>query len=218
MQKVVIILSGGMDSGVLLATLAEEGEKEIHTLTFDYGSKHNKKEILCAQGLAKKYKCASANIIDLKFIGKKFKSDLLKTGGDIPEGHYEAENMKSTVVPFRNGIMLSIGAGFAESIGAEYIYYGAHAGDHHIYPDCRPEFADAMKSAIYNGTEKNICLETPFMNSNKRSIATLGKQLGFDFSITWTCYKAQAKHCGCCGSCNERREALEGFDTTEYEK
>lgn len=217
MEKVVIILSGGMDSGVLLTDLfLHEDDYKIHALTFDYGSNHNQKEIECAKELAGRM-CEDHKIIKLDFIKEHFKSSLLQGADAIPEGHYAEESMKSTVVPFRNGIMLSIAAGYAESIGASKVYIANHAGDHFIYPDCRPEFIIHMKEAIRLGTLNNITLMSPYCNKTKRDIGLIGREILFDFSKTWTCYKGGEKHCGKCGSCTERREALEGFDNTLYE-
>jgi 7-cyano-7-deazaguanine synthase len=141
----------------------------------------------------------------------------LQSGGDIPEGHYEDLSMKRTVVPFRNGILLSIAAGYAESVGAEILAYGAHAGDHAIYPDCRKQFVDAMMVAVRVGTYITLTLQAPFVNMTKREVGLLGKDLGVDFSMTYSCYKGGEFHCGRCGTCTERKEALEGFDPTIYE-
>jgi len=209
----IIILSGGMDS----TTLLYDFKKDIAlALSFDYQSKHNKKELAFA-----KYHCQKLGIkhfvINLDFIDKFFASSLLKSGTNIPDGHYEDENMKSTVVPFRNGIMLSIAAGIAESNGLSNIYIGNHAGDHAIYPDCRPNFINYMSDAITAGTYVKVEIKAQYTNINKRQIALIGKELGVDYSKTWTCYKGRDKHCGKCGSCVERQEALNGFDTTEYE-
>ena len=153
----------------------------------------------------------------LGFIGQYFKSDLLLSGGDIPEGSYADENMKSTVVPFRNGIMLAIAAGLAESYGLDTVMMANHGGDHAIYPDCRPEFVEGMDKAIQTGTYEGIRLVSPYCDITKRDIALRGKAIGLDYSLTYSCYKGGEKHCGKCGTCIERKEALEGFDTTEYE-
>ncbi len=148
-----------------------------------------------------------------------FKSSLLKNGfEEIPEGHHAADNMKSTVVPFRNGIMLSIAAGIAESEGAQYVLMANHSGDHFIYPDCRPEFVETMNQAIFAGTTNGVKLLAPYTALSKRDIALRGQQLGVDFAKTYSCYKGGEKHCGKCGTCVERKEALEGFDPTEYEE
>jgi 7-cyano-7-deazaguanine synthase len=218
MKKAVIVLSGGMDSGVLLADLTRQNCYEIHALTFNYGSNHNPRENECAKKLAEKYGCKSHKVVMLPFIKETFDSSLLQGAEAIPEGHYAEESMKSTVVPFRNGIMLSIAAGYAESIKAELLFIGNHAGDHFIYPDCRPDFIEAMRETIKTGTFKNILLLSPYCDIDKRAIGKLGKVLNFDFSETYTCYKGDEKHCGVCGSCTERKEALEGFDTTEYKE
>ena len=213
MKKAVMIISGGMDSGVLLA---ENSDKfEIHALTFDYGSNHSVREIPMAKKLAEKY-AKSHNIIELPFIKQLFKSSLLSGGEAIPEGHYQAENMKSTVVPFRNGIMLSIAIGYAESIGAEFVLLGNHAGDHFIYPDCRPEFIKAFNESSIQGTFAKIQLLSPFCHWTKTDIGQYGNKINFDFTMTYSCYKGGEIHCGKCGACTERKEALTGFDTTEY--
>jgi len=206
----VIIVSGGMDSITLLYQ-----ERPKYALSFDYGSKHNAKELPRAQ-----YHCGKVgsvhHIIKLDFINELFESSLLKSGVVIPEGHYEDENMKSTVVPFRNGIMLAIACGYAESVKAENVLIGNHSGDHAIYPDCRQDFILAMNYAMVHGTYKKVGIHAPFTNLDKRKIALIGKDLGIDYSKTWTCYKGSEKHCGVCGSCTERKMALEGFDTTVY--
>ena len=214
MQDSVIIVSGGMDS---ITLLYDYRERIGLAITFDYGSKHNAKEIPFA-----KWHCDKLSInhitIPLLFINDYFKSDLLQSGGDIPEGHYESDNMKSTVVPFRNGIMLSIAAGIAESNGFHHILLGNHSGDHAIYPDCREEFITAMSSAIQAGTYENVEILAPYTNINKMDISRIGQKIGVDYSKTWTCYKGEDIHCGVCGSCVERKEALAGFDTTVYQQ
>ena len=150
-----------------------------------------------------------------------FKSDLLRSGGGIPDGHYAEESMKQTVVPFRNGIMLSIAAGFAESITADGVVIAAHSGDHAIYPDCREPFMQAMGEAMGQGTYAKIQLLRPFIAMDKTAIARRGAELGIDFAETWSCYKGGEIHCGTCGTCVERREAfhLAGLpDPTVYLK
>jgi 7-cyano-7-deazaguanine synthase len=184
---------------------------------FNYGSKHNAEEIKYA-----KYNCERLNIphkeikLDLNELG--FKSDLLKSGGDIPKGHYEDETMKSTVVPFRNGIMLSIAAGLAESIECSGILISNHFGDHAIYPDCRASFIDPMYEAIKEGTYLKVEVLAPFTQLTKREVALIGKELEVDFAKTYSCYEGKETHCGECGTCTERKEALEGFDPTQYRK
>lgn len=204
MKDSIIVLSGGMDS----TTLLHERKDEIAlAVTFDYGSKHNAREIECA--------CKNCGmlgiehiVIPLEFMGKYFKSSLLIGGEEIPEGHYADENMKSTVVPFRNGIMLSIAAGLAESRGLKKVMLANHGGDHAIYPDCRPEFVDAMCEAIKQGTYDGIVIDAPYTNITKSDIARIGKRIGVDYNLTYSCYKGGEKHCGKCGTCVERMEAL----------
>jgi 7-cyano-7-deazaguanine synthase len=160
-------------------------------------------------------------VISLDFVNRLFASNLLRSGGEIPEGHYAAANMKQTVVPFRNAIMLSIACGWAESVGAEGLVIAAHAGDHTIYPDCREDFMHAMGEAMRLGTYAGVQLLRPFIALSKGQIAAEGARLGVDFARTWSCYKGGAVHCGRCGTCVERREALAlaGLaDPTHYEQ
>ena len=216
-MKVCVLLSGGMDSVTALHHAAREHDV-VSALSFDYGSKHNASEIPCAQWHAAQLGVPHT-VIALPFVNEHFASDLLQSGGDIPDGHYAEENMKRTVVPFRNGIMLSIAAGFAESRGAEGLVIAAHSGDHAIYPDCREPFMQAMSDAIRLGTYVEIEVLRPFINTDKTGIARLGAELAVDFARTWSCYKGGATHCGTCGTCVERREAflLAGIaDPTPY--
>lgn len=216
MKDSVIVVSGGMDS---ITLLYDKNEEIALAVTFDYGSKHNAREIAWA-----KVHCGRLGIrhivIKLDFMQKYFTSSLLEGGDEIPEGHYADENMKSTVVPFRNGIMLSVAAGIAESNGLKKILIANHGGDHTIYPDCRPEFIGAMDRAIANGTYEDVRIDAPYTNITKANIAKIGKRLGIDYSETWSCYKGGERHCGKCGTCIERKEAmaLAGIDDrTEYE-
>ncbi|MFH1984605.1 MAG: 7-cyano-7-deazaguanine synthase QueC [Pseudomonadota bacterium] len=215
----VIILSGGMDSAVLLTSQLPKGTK-LSAISFDYGAKHNHREIPMAAALCRQAK-VTHTVVALPFVNELFVSDLLISGDDVPDGAYDAENMKQTVVPFRNGIMLAIAAGYAESLGASRLLIGSHSGDHAIYPDCRPPFTAAMGAAIAAGTGNQVALEVPFAALDKRDIGDLGRRLGVDFRQTWTCYKGGQIHCGTCGACDERKYALrweEGLDPTEYEK
>lgn len=218
-MKALVVLSGGMDSTTALAqSIARFGHEEVSTLTFNYGSKHNSKENRAALHIACRYKVPN-KLVHLPFINELFKSDLLQTGGAIPEGHYEQENMKKTVVPFRNGIMLSIAAGYAESIEAENLILGNHAGDHAVYPDCRDAFTDPMGLAIFHGTWKNIMLLRPFERLSKADIVRVGVNLNIPYDLTWSCYKGLDKHCGVCGTCVERLEAFDlvgEVDPVEY--
>lgn len=212
----IIILSGGMDSVTLMHYMKERISLAV---SFDYGSNHNEREIECA-----KWQCEQLGIphlsIPLAFIKEYFKSSLLEGGDNIPRDEYDQENLKSTVVPFRNGIMLSIACGIAESRGLQHVMMANHGGDHAVYPDCRPEFTSAMSKAMQAGTFDCVSLIDPFTNITKRDIALLGKELRVDYSHTYSCYCGGIKHCGTCATCRERKEALSlaGIDDkTQYE-
>ena len=213
----ILILSGGVDSTTLLY---EYKDRIALAVSFHYGSNHNDKEIPFA-----KYHCKKLGInhitIPLAFMKEYFKSSLLSGSEAIPEGSYDDENMKSTVVPFRNGIMLSIAAGLAETNGLKHVMMANHSGDHAIYPDCRPQFASAMSKAIEAGTYDGITLETPYTHLTKGEIVRRGGEMGVDYSQTWSCYKGGSVHCGKCGTCQERKEAFAfaGIpDKIEYEE
>lgn len=213
----VVVLSGGMDSAVLL-TQAVDRQKQVAALSFDYGSKHNPKELPLAAEMCRRYG-VSHEIVALPFINQLFTSALLTSGAAVPDGAYDAESMKTTVVPFRNGIMLAIAVGYTDSLGARAVLLGSHAGDHVIYPDCRPAFNQAFARAAELGTDNNVTVRFPFADMDKRQIGDLGRQLGVDFTRTWTCYKGGDIHCGTCGACDERKYALRhktGQDPTLY--
>ena len=213
----VIIVSGGMDG----ITLLYDHKDEIALgISFDYGSNHNAREIPFA-----KMHCERLGIkhitINLDFMHQYFKSSLLDGADAIPEGHYADDNMKSTVVPFRNGIMLSIAIGIAESNNLDQVFIANHGGDHTIYPDCRPEFIKAIDSAANAGTYNNVKVIAPYTQITKSDIARIGKKLGIDYTETWSCYKGGEIHCGKCGTCVERKEALAEAgieDCTIYEE
>ena len=216
MKDSVIIVSGGMDSITLLYDRRDEIALAI---SFDYGSNHNAREIAYAEMHCKRLGIEHITI-PLDFMHKYFRSSLLEGADAIPEGHYADENMKSTVVPFRNGIMLAVAAGVAESRNLTKLLIANHGGDHTIYPDCRPEFISAMDSATNAGTYVGVRVVAPYTNITKGDIARIGKKLGIDYAETWSCYKGGEKHCGKCGTCVERKEALAyaGIeDMTEYE-
>jgi len=204
--KVVVLVSGGMDS---VAALYEARHRYavVGAVSFDYGSKHNHKEIPYAEWHCKKLGIPHRTI-RLGFVDELFKSDLLQSGGTIPDGHYQELTMKQTVVPFRNGIMLSIAGGYAESIEANGLVIAAHSGDHAIYPDCREDFMKSMADAIRLGTYAAVEILRPFIHNTKAEIARRGHELGVDFAQTWSCYKGSDIHCGTCGTCVERREAF----------
>ncbi len=218
-MKSIIILSGGMDSATALAWALNEGHEVIAALNFQYGAKQNQREARSAQAVTEHY-YVPLHTIELNFMNALFKSDLLQSGGPIPEGHYSEQSMKATVVPFRNGIMLSIAAGVAESMGAKSVILGNHYGDHATYPDCRESFIEPMKAAICAGTDAQITLLSPFCHFQKSDIAALGHRLSVPYSLTYTCYKGGEKHCGRCGSCTGRIEAFQHAglsDPTDYE-
>lgn len=216
-KDAVIILSGGMDS----CTMLHEFRDDIAiAITYDYGSKQNHREQQYAIAQCKALGVKHI-IIPLDFMNLYFKSALLgNSTEEIPEGNYDDENMKATVVPFRNGIMLAIACGIAESNGLHRVMIANHAGDHAIYPDCRQAFVDAMSMAMQQGTYEGIEIFAPYTNLSKTDIARHGKALGVDYSKTYSCYKGGEKHCGKCGTCRERIEALRDAgidDPTEYE-
>jgi len=223
-MKALAVLSGGLDSTVALAQSLQTKSPVTHAVFFDYGSKHTAREYIAACLVANHYNIPLTRVC-LPFSSWGFKSNLLAGQGEIPEGHYEDETMRSTVVPFRNGIMLAIAAGMAESLELDGILIGSHFGDHAVYPDCRQSFNMPMREAIKAGTYRNITLVTPFALNAKWYIVTEGVRLGVPMELTWSCYKGDDKHCGVCGTCVERKEAFvlaakntckEIIDPTEY--
>lgn len=206
MQKVVVILSGGMDSTTLLYDVRSK-DYDVYALSFNYNQKH-KKELEKA-----KQTCEFLNIphkvLDLSILNQIAPSSLTRDDWDIPEGHFTDESMKETVVPNRNMIMLSLATSYAIGIKATKLFYGAHAGDHDIYPDCRKEFAFQLGKTIEMCDWSEISLCFPYIELDKGDIVIRGKELNVDYSKTWTCYKGKEKACGKCGSCVERLEAFE---------
>lgn len=216
MKDSILVLSGGLDSTTMLY---EYQDIIALAVSFDYGSNHNAKEIACAALHCKKLGIEHM-IIPLHFMKDYFHSSLLEGAEAVPEGNYDDSNMRSTVVPFRNGIMLAVAAGLAENYGLQRIMLANHSDDHAIYPDCRPAFVEAMDKAVQAGTYEGVRLFTPYTNITKADIARHGKELGIDYSLTWSCYKGGEHHCGKCGTCTERKEALREAgieDTTIYE-
>jgi len=214
-RDAVIIISGGMDSTTMLYDYKDEIALAI---TFDYGSTQNYRE----QRYAMRH-CQRLGIrhlmIPLDFMHRYFKSALLESADAIPDGNYDDDNMRVTVVPFRNGIMLAIACGIAESNGLHRVMIANHSGDHAIYPDCRPSFVDAMSAAMSAGTYEGIKVFAPYTHLTKADIARRGATLGIDYSETYSCYKGGEQHCGTCGTCTERREALREagiVDNTPY--
>jgi 7-cyano-7-deazaguanine synthase len=203
--KVVVIYSGGMDSYTVLRQASAEGF-DVYPVAFNYGQRHSK-ELIYAQKVCAKYGYPF-QLVDVSGINKLIKGSALTDDIDVPEGHYEEASMQQTVVPNRNMIMLSMAVGYAVSIGAEAVYFGAHSGDHAIYPDCRTEFVEAMNAVCQIANYEAIDVRAPFIGSSKIDILRTGLAQGFDYSETWTCYKGLEKACGKCGSCQERLEAF----------
>lgn len=215
MKRAVLILSGGLDSSTLLWKLRDEGV-DVDAVSFDYGQRH-RRELDAAASVAA-IAGVRHDIVDLRALGA-----LLAAGGSslvsatpVPDGHYADESMKATVVPNRNMIMLAAAAGIAIARKADVVAYGAHAGDHTIYPDCRAVFASAVDVAVRLADWHEVGLARPFVSMSKRDIGLLARDLGVPIEATWSCYKGGDRHCGTCGTCVERREALDGFDPTAY--
>ncbi|MFT6326607.1 MAG: 7-cyano-7-deazaguanine synthase [Crocinitomicaceae bacterium] len=216
-QKAVVIYSGGMDSFTLLNKIVREGY-DVYALTFNYGQKQIK-EVEAASIVCKQLNVAH-KVLDISPINQLMQSSSLIGEEAVPEGHYESESMKSTVVPNRNMILLSLAIGYAVDIKAGKVYYGAHAGDHAIYPDCRPEFVNAMNTVAGIANYEHVSIETPYLNSSKGDILTDGLKMGLTYENTWTCYNGRAHACGKCGACTERLEAFTNnnlIDPLQYE-
>jgi 7-cyano-7-deazaguanine synthase len=211
-SKVVVIFSGGMDSFTVLHRALKDG-KEVYALTFDYGQKHVK-EIACASKVCQQLGVAH-KVIDISSINQLLAGSSLTDDIDIPEGHYEAESMKSTVVPNRNMILLSLAVGYAVSVEAAQVYYGAHSGDHAIYPDCRPEFVMKMNEVCQIANYQAIEIFSPYLANSKSDILTDGLKMGLRYDDTWTCYNGRAQACGKCGACQERLEAFADNNVTD---
>lgn len=220
MSKVLVSLSGGMDSVTLLGYMLDVGN-DVKAVSFLYGSKHNKYELQAAKDLCNFYKVEHV-VFDLRSIFENISSNLLLSGGQIPEGHYEDSTMKQTVVPGRNHIFAAILAGIAESEGYDYIALAVHAGDHHIYPDCRPKFIIPLSQSILAQTENKVEVKTPFLYFDKQMILEVGFNCKkpVPYELTRTCYKDQQLACGKCGACQERLESWERIgkkDPVQYE-
>jgi len=217
-EKIVVILSGGLDSTVLLYDMLHQGY-DVRALTFNYGQKHSR-EIECAEKTCK-YLQVPHEVLSLECLAAILQSSsLISSSLDVPEGHYQAENMKSTVVPNRNSIMLNIAMAYAINIGIRKIAYGAHAGDHAIYPDCRPEFVEAIQDLAKCVDYEEIEIIAPYLQWTKADIVKRGLGLNVNFALTYSCYKGGAKHCGKCGTCTERLEAFKlahAIDPVDYE-
>jgi 7-cyano-7-deazaguanine synthase len=204
-MKAVLIFSGGMDSTTLLYDMIHE-EYGVSAITFDYHQKH-KKEIRCAEKTCVKLRIPH-KIVDVSVLNELAPSSLTRDAWDVPEGNYAEETMKQTVVPNRNMVFLSLAASYAIGIGAGHLFYAAHAGDHAIYPDCRPAFVSAMTTALHLCDWNDVVLHAPYLRLSKGDIVRKGIALGVDYADTWSCYKGEERSCGKCGACTERREAF----------
>lgn len=206
-KKCVVLLSGGIDSTVLMYSLITD--YEVYPLTILYGQRH-KKEVFAARNvceargdwLLKRWKYLDLD--NLRFV----LPSALTGVGEVPSGEYGEGNMSQTVVPNRNMILLSVAAGYAEGLGASFVAYAAHAEDHYLYPDTRPEFAIACDKAIERGTGSKVRLLTPFISVSKADVITFGKEFTVPFKLTWSCYEGGDTHCGVCGTCLERKKAF----------
>lgn len=204
-QKVVVIYSGGMDSFTVLHKAVQAGH-EVYALSFNYGQRHVK-ELECAANVCRELGI-NHKVVDISAINQLISGSSLTSDIDVPEGHYAADNMKSTIVPNRNMILLSLAVGYAVSLNAGQVYYGAHSGDHFIYPDCRPEFVQKMNDVCQIANYDPVDIVSPYLQGNKIDILRDGLAMGLDYSQTWTCYNGREKACGKCGSCQERLEAF----------
>jgi len=216
-KKAIVVFSGGLDSTTLLHYVKSLGY-EVYGISFDYNQRH-KKELDYAKYWGKKL-CKEFKIIDISFMKQIADNSSLLNDKEIPHDHYTNENQKITVVPNRNMIMLSIAVAWAENIKAEKVFFGPHANDYTIYPDCRPDFVDAINKASKLATYNHIKIEAPFVDIQKWQIVSLGTKLGIDYSKTWSCYEGKEKHCGKCSACQERKETFKILgikDPTEYD-
>ena len=205
MTKIIVVYSGGLDSFTLLNEAIRSG-KDISALSFDYGQKHRKElhfvEKFCTQ------ESIDSKIVDISSIKELFQGSSLTDDIDIPKGHYEDDSMKSTVVPNRNMILISLALGYAVTKEAEEVWFGAHAGDHAIYPDCRPEFVEKMDSVARIANYSPIAIKAPYITMSKTEILAIGLNMQLDYGLTWTCYEGKDLACGSCGACHERLESF----------
>jgi 7-cyano-7-deazaguanine synthase len=210
--KVVVIYSGGMDSYTVLNKAMQKGY-DVHAVSFNYGQRHSK-ELLFAKKVCEQHNIEH-KIVDISSIKQLIGGSALTDDIEVPEGHYEEESMKTTVVPNRNMIMLSMAVGYAVSIQAEAVYFGAHSGDHAIYPDCRTEFVSAMNDVCKIANYQAVEVRAPYLTSSKIDILKEGLAMNLDYKDTWTCYNGQEKACGRCGACQERLEAFSENNTID---
>jgi len=204
-QKVLALLSGGLDSSAMVGVLLHN-HNEVETISFDYGQRHSK-ELLAAKKVAEFFKVKNT-VVDLSNLASILSRSSLTSDQAVPEGHYSQDNMKQTVVPNRNMIMLAIAGGYALSNGIENVAFAAHVGDHAIYPDCRESFINALDAALELCDYNRLNLLAPFACYDKTLIASCAATVGLPLDMTWSCYKGGENHCGRCGTCVERLEAI----------
>lgn len=208
--EAVTLLSGGLDSTTCLSLLlGHYGHRQVLALSFDYGQRHRASELAAANRVARHYQ-VTHHIVNLSELTTLLGSSALTNPQiAVPDGHYAEESMKITVVPNRNAIMLSIAFGIGKAAGAKVVYAGMHAGDHAIYPDCRPDFVNAFSNAMALAVEGTPYLVVPFLHMTKAEIVKHGAERGVPYKYTYSCYKGALLHCGKCGTCVERKEAFE---------
>lgn len=209
-KDVIVIASGGLDS-TTLAYMLQAGGDRLRLLSFDYGQRH-RRELVYAVEAARALR-APHRQVDLRALRWLLsRNALTDPGAVIPDGHYTAESMRATVVPNRNALMLEIAVGVAIARGCDAVAFGAHAGDHTIYPDCRPEFVEAFNHSVGVANEgllpPGFEVLAPFLTMSKSDIVTIGAKHQVPFERTWSCYRGGVLHCGRCGTCVERREAF----------
>ncbi len=206
-MSTVVLFSGGMDSTALLAGEVNGGAEPV-ALSVNYGQRHIR-EVMSAKAICALLGVAH-EVIDLSVLGGHLGSALTWKEREVPDGHYAEETMRQTVVPNRNAIMLMVAGGYASAIGASVVKTAVHAGDHFIYPDCRPEFILSASDTLRLGTEGfgDVVIEAPFVMKSKADIAAFGASVDAPFDLSWSCYKGENVHCGSCGTCFERREAF----------
>lgn len=206
-MKTLVVCSGGLDSVTLAHQVAQEGT--LHSLvSFNYGQRHTKEldyAAACAQALTVPH-----DIIDISGVGKLLSGSALTDDVDVPEGHYQEESMRVTVVPNRNAIMLTVAFGVAASRECDVVAIAVHGGDHFIYPDCRPDFISSFQTMQNHALEgvQPVALHAPFVHVDKTEIVRVGAKINVPFADTWSCYQGDDAHCGRCGTCVERREAF----------
>ncbi len=211
--KAVVIYSGGMDSFTLLHDIQQN--YSVFALSFDYGQRHRKNELLCAQSVCHDDQI-NHKLVDIQSIGSLFSQDssLMNTDIPLPSGHYNADN-RTTVVPNRNMVFLSIAIAYALSLKAGTVFYGAHQDDDLMYPDCRPEFIKAMDHAAHLCDWNNINIQAPYLLKSKSEILKIGLSMGLNYAKTWTCYDNNDKACGQCSACIVRLDAFKKNNITD---